>query len=69
VPGGLASRTSIEGGDALVSVGGACEYHSTDQGEVPMPLRGWRTEEWRYVEQAPPDDNVRQGLRKEQGHD
>ena len=30
--------------------GVALEYHSSNWGERPAPLRGWRSEEWKYVE-------------------
>ncbi|MBI3970909.1 MAG: sulfatase-like hydrolase/transferase [Chloroflexi bacterium] len=45
-------RALIKGGDVGVHDGVALEYHSTDWGEHPMPLRGWRTEDWKYVEVA-----------------
>ena len=28
----------------------AFEFHSSNWGERPTPLRGWRTERWKYVE-------------------
>lgn len=43
-------RALIEGGDAAVHGGVALEYHSSNWGEVAAPLRGWRTEQWKYVE-------------------
>ena len=38
--------------------GVALEYHSSNWGERPAPLRGWRTEEWKYVETIGGDDEL-----------
>jgi len=45
-------RALIEGGDKPVHQGVALEHHSSNWGEPPTPLRGWRTEDWKYVEGA-----------------
>jgi hypothetical protein len=37
-------------GSASVHAGLALEYHSCAWGDPPAPLRGWRTEDWEYVE-------------------
>jgi uncharacterized sulfatase len=34
------------------------EYHSANWGERPAPLRGWRTEGWKYVETIGGDDEL-----------
>jgi arylsulfatase A-like enzyme len=39
-----------------VDGGVGLEYHSANWGERPAPLRGWRTEEWKYVETNGGDD-------------
>jgi arylsulfatase A-like enzyme len=31
--------------------GVALEYHSANWGEPPVPLRGWRSRDWKYVEE------------------
>jgi arylsulfatase A-like enzyme len=36
----------------------ALEYHSSNWGERPAPLRGWRTEEWKYVATVGGDDEL-----------
>ena len=41
-----------------VDGGVALEYHSANWGERPAPLRGWRTEEWKYVETVGGDDEL-----------
>ncbi len=38
------------GGNERVRDGIALEYHSCNWGQRPTPLRGWRTENWKYVE-------------------
>ena len=38
------------GEDTSSRAGLALEYHSSNWGERPNPLRGWRTEQWKYVE-------------------
>ena len=43
-------RSLAEGGDQPVHNGIALEYHSCAWGDPPAPLRGWRTEDWKYVE-------------------
>ena len=43
-------RPLVEGGDAPVREGVLLQYHSGNWGERPIPLRGWRTERWKYVE-------------------
>jgi arylsulfatase A-like enzyme len=43
-------RDLVEGGDTPVHYGIAAEYHSGNWGERPIPLRAWRTEDWKYVE-------------------
>jgi len=46
--------------DAPPHAGGGVglEYHSSNWGERPAPLRGWRTEEWKYVETVGGDDEL-----------
>ena len=51
-------RPLVEGGDAPVSEGIAFEYHSSNWGERPSPMRGWRTEEWKYVETIGANDEL-----------
>jgi arylsulfatase A-like enzyme len=51
-------RGLVEGDDVPVHEGVAFEYHSTDWGERPVPLRGWRTEDWKYVETAGGQDEL-----------
>jgi len=43
-------RSLVEGGQDAVHDGVAFEFHSSNWGEQPCPLRGWRTERWKYVE-------------------
>ncbi len=40
----------LQGGDDRVRQGLAFEFHSSNWGERPTPLRGWRTEQWKYIE-------------------
>ena len=47
---GVDLRALIEGGNAPVRDGVALEYHSHHPRTAGVPLRGWRTEEWKYVE-------------------
>ena len=42
-------RDLCEGGDEPVRKGLALEFHSSNWGETPNPLRGWRTDDWKYV--------------------
>ena len=42
-------RSLCEGGDEPVRDGLALEFHSSNWGETPEPLRGWRTPDWKYV--------------------
>ena len=61
VPGTLQGadlRTLATGGDKPVHDGIALEYHSSNWGERPAPLRGWRTEGWKYVETIGGDDEL-----------
>lgn len=39
----------VEGGDDAVRDGLALEYYAHTTKHAPVPLRGWRTEEWKYV--------------------
>jgi arylsulfatase A-like enzyme len=52
----LIEGAGAAGGDDAAGVplheGVAVQYHSTDWGERPVPLRCWRTEDWKYVETA-----------------
>ena len=53
VPAGLHGgdlRDLAEGGNAPVHDGVALEYHSHTSSTPPTPLRGWCTEDWKYVE-------------------
>ncbi len=43
-------RPLVEGGDGPIHDGIALEYYATNWGEHPVPLRGWRTADWKYVE-------------------
>ena len=43
-------RPLVEGGTAPVREAVPLEYHSVVWGGHRSPLRGWRTEEWKYVE-------------------
>ncbi|MAG35160.1 MAG: hypothetical protein CL878_02780 [Dehalococcoidia bacterium] len=61
VPGELQGadlRALATGGDEPVHDGIALEYHSNNWRERPAPLRGWRTEEWKYVETIGGDDEL-----------
>ena len=40
----------LDGGLEPVRDGLAFQFHSSNWGERPTPLRGWRTERWKYVE-------------------
>ena len=40
----------VDGGLEPVRDGLAFQFHSSNWGERPTPLRGWRTERWKYVE-------------------
>ena len=40
----------VDGGREPVREGLAFQFHSSNWGERPTPLRGWRTERWKYVE-------------------
>ena len=51
-------RALATGGDEPVHAGIALEYHSCNWGERPAPLRGWRTEAWKYVETIGGDDEL-----------
>jgi arylsulfatase A-like enzyme len=55
---GASIRGLVEGGDAPVHDGVALEFHSSNWGERPAPLRGWRTEDWKYVETIGGDDEL-----------
>jgi uncharacterized sulfatase len=55
---GASIRGLVEGGDMPVHDGVALEYHSSNWGERPAPLRGWRTEDWKYVETLGGDDEL-----------
>ena len=46
------------GGNEPVHDGIALEYHSCNWGQRPTPLRGWRTESWKYVETIGGDDEL-----------
>ena len=46
------------GGDEPVHDGIALEYHSSNWGERPAPLRAWRTEDWKYVATGGGDDEL-----------
>jgi uncharacterized sulfatase len=53
VPGdvhGVDLRPLIVGGDVPIHDGVAFEYHSATWGDPVVPLRGWRTEDWKLVE-------------------
>jgi arylsulfatase A-like enzyme len=55
---GKSLRALAEGGDTAVHDGVALEYHSSNWGERPAPLRGWRSEDWKYVETVGGDDEL-----------
>jgi arylsulfatase A-like enzyme len=40
----------VAGDDVPVRQGLAFEYHAVELGRHATPLRGWRTEHWKYVE-------------------
>lgn len=42
----------LAGSGAPVHEGVALEFHSSNWGEQPSALRGWRTEDWKYVEEV-----------------
>jgi len=53
VPAGLHGadiRPLIEGNSGPIHDGIALQFHSMHWGDKPAPLRGWRTETWKYVE-------------------
>ena len=43
-------RDLVDGGDTPVRDGLALEYYGHTTEHPPTPLRGWRTEDWKYVE-------------------
>ncbi len=47
-----------QGGDEPAHDGIALEYHSSNWGERPAPLRAWRTEDWKYVGTDGGDDEL-----------
>lgn len=47
---GVSLRPLLEGSKKAVRNGLTIEYHSCVWGEPQMPLRAWRTSEWKYVE-------------------
>ena len=47
---GRSLRGLSEGQDEVANRGIGLEYHSSNWGEQPCPLRGWLTEEWKYIE-------------------
>ena len=51
-------RSLCEGGDESVRDGLALEFHSSNWGETPEPLRGWRTPDWKYVSTIGGDDEL-----------
>jgi arylsulfatase A-like enzyme len=55
---GVDIRALVEGSDASVRDGLALEFHSSNWGERPTPLRGWRTQRWKYVETIGGDDEL-----------
>jgi len=40
----------LQGSDERAREGLAFEFHSSNWGERPTPLRGWRTDRWKYIE-------------------
>ena len=55
---GVDIRGLCQGDDAPTRKGLALEYHSSNWGERPNPLRGWRTERWKYVESVDGGDEL-----------
>ncbi|MBI3969697.1 MAG: sulfatase-like hydrolase/transferase [Chloroflexi bacterium] len=55
---GTSIRALAEGGDEPAHDGIALEYHSSNWGERPAPLRSWCTEDWKYVETVGGDDEL-----------
>ena len=55
---GVDIRALVEGADEPVREGLALAYHSGNWGERPIPLRGWRTEDWKYVESQDGTDEL-----------
>lgn len=55
---GASIRSLIEGDDTPVNEGVTLEYHSANWGERVAPLRGWRTDDWKYVETVGGDDEL-----------
>lgn len=51
-------RALVEGGNQAVRDGLALEFHSSNWGERPTPMRGWRTETWKYVQTIAGDDEL-----------
>jgi choline-sulfatase len=47
---GASLRALVEGRDAPVHDGVALEYYAHTTRHAPTPLRGWVTEDWKYVE-------------------
>ena len=45
-----AEKGLCEGGNSPAHNGLALEFHASNWGERPNPLRGWRTDRWKYVE-------------------
>ncbi len=43
-------RPLLEGSDESINTGIAFQYYAANWGEHPVPLRGWLTERWKYVE-------------------
>ena len=61
---GSSIRGLIEGDATPVRDGVPVQYHSRHWGEPPVPLRCWRTEDWKYVETIDGDDEL-YGLRSD----
>lgn len=51
-------RTLSEGGNDPVRQGLAMEFHSSNWGEPPTPMRGWRTDDRKYIETVGGDDEL-----------
>ena len=51
-------RNLCEGGDDPVRNGLAFEFHSSNWGETPEPMRGWRTADWKLVSTLRGDEEL-----------
>jgi uncharacterized sulfatase len=51
-------RSLVEGSQTAVNEGIGYEFHSNNWGDKMYPLRGWRTEDWKYVDALGGDNEL-----------